>query len=122
MAHLLSGGFDGPSYGDSGGRGKERQATLCRGFSEVLHDFLDPADALVRAPCVHLCRVGLTVACAVVLETKPPEGALELAAGAAVNLMARRADEHFRLMQPAAQIARPAMHHACTAALLPSDP
>jgi len=56
MAHLLSGGVDGPSYGDSRGRGKERQATLGRGFSEVLHDFLDPADALVRAPLIELCR------------------------------------------------------------------
>jgi hypothetical protein len=57
MAHLLSGGFDGPSYGDSGGRGKEQQATLGGRFSEVLHDFLDPADALVRAPLIELCRV-----------------------------------------------------------------
>jgi hypothetical protein len=71
MAHLLSRGFDGPSYGDSRGRGKERQATLARGFSEVLHDFLDPADALVRAPLIKLCRV-LGAATLPVIADAPP--------------------------------------------------
>jgi hypothetical protein len=74
MAHLLSGGFDGPSYGDSRGSGKERQATLGGRFSEVLHDFLDPADALVRAPLIELCRVLGAAALPVIADAPPLNG------------------------------------------------
>jgi hypothetical protein len=83
MAHLLSGGFDGPSYGDSRGRGKERQATLGGRFSEVLHDFLDPADAPVRAPLIKLCRVLGAPALPVIANAPPFQCAFQLAAGAA---------------------------------------
>jgi hypothetical protein len=79
MAHLLSGGVDGPSYGDSRGRGKERQATLGGRFSEVLHDFLDPADALVRAPLIELCRVLGAATLPVISDAKPCQRVFEVA-------------------------------------------